>query len=62
MDFKPGDLVEFAVDDGHDKVSCEGGMGYKLEPRARIKKIGLIVAWDQWTKAVSYTHLRAHET
>ena len=47
--FKPGDLVEFSVDDGHDKVSCEGGMGYKLEPRARIKKIGLIVAWDQWT-------------
>ena len=25
-------------------------MGYKLEPRARIKKIGLIVAWDQYTK------------
>ena len=48
--FKLGDLVEIGVDDGHDKVSCIGGLGYKLEPRARIKKIGLIVAWDQWTK------------
>ena len=45
-----GDLVEIGVDDGHDKVSCEGGIGYKLEPRSRIKKIGLIVAWDQYTK------------
>lgn len=42
-EFKLGDLVEFEIEDGFDKVACSDGTGYKLEPRARIKKLGLVI-------------------